>query len=90
MFYFVYVSKCNSIGKSPSAVAEEMGFKRSVVTRWGNGTVPRRATLQRVADYFHCPVDDFLKDDTEQENLSRSQLELIEIIGKQNWFNSQI
>lgn len=80
MFYYVYVSKCNAIGKSPSAVAEEIGFKRSVVTRWSKGTQPRQATIQRIAEYFHCSVDDFLQDDMDQDSgLSQAQLDLIEI-----------
>ena len=33
LFYINYVALCNKIGKSPSAVAEELGFMRSVVTR---------------------------------------------------------
>ena len=57
MFYINYVALCNKIGKSPSAVAEEMGFMRSVVTRWSKGTIPRQATLQKVADYFGVSVD---------------------------------
>ena len=55
MFYINYVALCNKIGKSPSAVAEEMGFMRSVVTRWS-----RQATLQKVADYFGITVDELL------------------------------
>lgn len=52
MFYTNFVHLCNTIGKSPSAVAEDMGYQRSVVTRWSKGTEPRQATLQKVADYF--------------------------------------
>ena len=57
LFYINYVALCNKIGKSPSAVDEEMGFMRSVVTRWSKGTIPRQATLQKVADYFGVSVD---------------------------------
>ena len=60
LFYINYVALCNKIGKSPSAVAEEMGFMRSVVTRWSKGSVPRQATLQKVADYFGITVDELL------------------------------
>ena len=56
LFYNNYVSLCNKIGKSPSAAAEEMGYQRSVVTRWSKGTDPRQATLQKVADYFGITV----------------------------------
>lgn len=57
MFYFRYVDLCNRINKSPSAVAEELGFKRSSVTRWANNSVPRQATLQKIADYFGVTVE---------------------------------
>lgn len=60
MFYLTFVELCAKIKKSPSAVAEEMGYARSVVTRWSKGTVPRMATMQRVANYFGVPVDVFL------------------------------
>ena len=60
MFYFNFVNLCNSVNKSPSAVAEEMGFKRSVVTAWKNGRQPRQATLQKIADYFGVSVDDLI------------------------------
>lgn len=57
MFYYNYVDLCNKVNKSPSAVAEEMGLKRSVVTAWKNGRVPRQATAQKVASYFGVSVD---------------------------------
>lgn len=62
VFYYNYVALCNSVEKSPSAVAEEMGFQRSVVTRWRHGTVPRQATLQRIADYFGVTVEDLISE----------------------------
>lgn len=57
MFYLTFIELCAKAGISPSAAAEEMGFQRSVVTRWRGGTVPRDANLQRVADYFNVPVE---------------------------------
>jgi transcriptional regulator with XRE-family HTH domain len=52
VFYYNFVNLCNKRGISPSAAAEEMGYQRSVVTRWSKGTAPRQATIQKVADYF--------------------------------------
>lgn len=60
MFFYNFVNFCNSVGKSPSAVAEEMGFKRSVVTAWKKGRKPRQATLQKISDYFGVSVDDLV------------------------------
>lgn len=61
-FYTNYIDQCNKKGLSPSAAAEAMGFKRSMVTRWSKGSAPRQATLQRMADYFSCSVDDLADD----------------------------
>lgn len=63
MFYTNYVDQCIRAGLSPSAAAEAMGFKRSVVTRWSRGAEPRRATLQRIAAFFKCSVDDLTADE---------------------------
>jgi transcriptional regulator with XRE-family HTH domain len=52
LFYLNFVRLCNSIGKSPSAVAEDMGLQRSSVTRWANGSAPRKATVEKIATYF--------------------------------------
>lgn len=62
MFYNNYVDQCNKMGLSPSAAAEAIGFKRSVVTRWANGTQPRQATLQKIASFFGCSVEDLTKE----------------------------
>lgn len=58
MFFTNFVDQCNKKGESPSAAAEAMGFKRSVVTRWKSGTEPRQATLQKISNYFGCSVAD--------------------------------
>lgn len=62
MFYNNYVNLCNIKGLSPSAAAEAMGFKRSVVSRWSNGTQPRQATLQKIATFFNVSVEELTKE----------------------------
>ncbi len=66
VFYNNYVDLCNKLGKSPSAVAEEMGYQRSVVTRWSKGTAPRQATLQKIADFFGVSVSDLTSEQKEK------------------------
>ena len=66
VFYYNFVDLCNKIEKSPSAAAEEMGFQRSVVTRWSKGTTPRQATLQKIADYFGVTVEDLTSEKKEK------------------------
>ena len=62
VFYYNYVNQCNKKGLSPSAAAEAMGFKRSMVTRWKDGSAPRMATLQRMADFFQCSVEELTEE----------------------------
>lgn len=73
MFFINFVNLCNKKGISPSAAAEEMGYQRSVVTRWSKGTEPRQATLQRVADYFEVSVEELTK--VEQKEKPTLQME---------------
>ena len=56
-FYDSYISLCNRAGKSPSAVALEIGLTKPTITKWKNGSKPTDATMRRVADYFRVPVD---------------------------------
>ena len=75
MFYNNYVNLCNIKGLSPSAAAEAMGFKRSVVSRWSKGTQPRQATLQKIADYFGVTVE-YLSGEAEEQNKKPGQSNL--------------
>lgn len=52
LFYNNYLRLCNSVNKSPSAVALEIGISKPTVSRWKTGSVPNSATVMKVADYF--------------------------------------
>ena len=67
MFYLNFVRLCNKIGKSPSAVAEEMGFQRSVVTSWSNGSVPRKATIEKIATFFNVPSEELTGEEQKEK-----------------------
>ena len=56
-FYDNYVRLCNSVGKTPSAVALEIGIEKSTVSRWSKGSSPNHATKIKVADYFNVSVE---------------------------------
>lgn len=66
-FYNKYLMLCNSVGKTPSAVALEIGFSKSTVSRWKAGQSANDATLQKVADYFGCSLDDLTADPGQKE-----------------------
>lgn len=67
-FYEKYLCLCNSINKSPSAVALELKIGKPSVTRWKNGASPRDATVLKIADYFGVTVTELMSGVGEQEN----------------------
>lgn len=67
-FYEKYLCLCNSINKSPSAVALELKIGKPSVTRWKNGATPRDATVLKIADYFGVTVTELMAGVGEQEN----------------------
>ena len=69
MFYENYVRLCNSVRKTPSAVALEIGIAKPTVTRWKNGSFPNSSTLYKIADYFHVSVDELTSEQKEKPTL---------------------
>ena len=85
MFYDKFLELCNQKNKTPSVVADELGFARSSITKWKSGATLRSANLKRVSDYFGVPVSYFSEEDQETEKspgqMTEAELdsELIEI-----------
>lgn len=52
MFYDVFYGLCRERGMSPSKALETMGFSKSSVTKWREGTTPNDSTIRRLADFF--------------------------------------
>ena len=51
-------------GMTQKEVAEKVGVDQSSVSLWENGkNFPRAAVLKKLADLYHCTVDDLLKED---------------------------
>ena len=67
MFFDNFVKLCNSIGKTPSAVVQELGMAKSAVTNWRKrGNQPTGANLHKIADYFGVTVDYLLNGETKK------------------------
>lgn len=60
MFWENFVRECEKIEKYPSYVAEELGFNKSAVTSWKNGSLPRVASRKKIADYFGITVEELM------------------------------
>lgn len=63
MFKENFTRLCIARGESPSFVCEKIGLSNSVYSQWKDTTIPRRATLIKLADYFNVAVEDLLQDD---------------------------
>jgi len=88
MFYDNFIRLCAKENISPSAAAEEMGFYRSVVTRWGKGGNVRKATLERVANYFGVTVDDLIGDDSAQKEKPTAQGDGLDVDYIEKWIDN--
>lgn len=69
-FYDKFNSLCYSRGKSANAVAKEIGLSSGIVTIWKQqNTVPRLATIKKVANYFNVSIESLMQeiDDPSEE-----------------------
>ncbi len=58
MFWENFVKYCNSVGKSPTSVALDIGLSDAAPTGWKKGAKPRDSVLQRMSAYFGCSIED--------------------------------
>ena len=56
MFKKIFTKLCNERGEAPSAVCEHVGLSNSAYSKWDESSVPRTATLYRIAEYFNVSV----------------------------------
>lgn len=57
MFKKIFIDLCNGRKESPSAVCMKLGLSNAAFSKWTDESIPRRATLQRIADYFGVSVN---------------------------------
>ena len=78
-----FVKICNDKGVSPSKVVEAVGLKRSAYSQWTDESVPRKATLMRIADYFGVTVDYLVSGEERAEpTLSENEKRCVELLKK--------
>lgn len=56
MFKQNFIRLCNEKGVSPTAACAEIGLSNATFSCWTDESVPRKATLMRIADYFGTTV----------------------------------
>ena len=70
MFKKIFIDLCNSRKESPSAVCMKLGLSNAAFSKWTDETIPRRATLQRFADYFGVSVNYLLGNETSKPSIA--------------------
>lgn len=66
-FWNKYKILCGEKGLSPTKAAVNMGFCNSQSTSWAKGSVPKAASLQKIADYFGVDVEFFYEEEKEDK-----------------------
>lgn len=72
MFKKIFIDLCNKKGVAPTKACTDNGLSNAAFSKWTDESVPRRATLQRMADYFGVSVD-LLLGKTEQKEKSTAE-----------------
>ena len=74
MFWDMFSDLCATVGKSPNAVAKEMKIPSGSITAWKNGTLPRNATISKIAEYFNVSVSYLLGEEKEKPTMTGEQI----------------
>lgn len=73
MIYDNFLDLCNSVGKTPSAVALEIGISKTSVNRWKNGGGVTDATALKIARYFGITVDELKNGIKKQPSIPKDE-----------------
>lgn len=90
MFKKNFVRLCNKKGVSPSSVMNHIGLSAATYSCWTDKSVPRKATLMKLADYFGVTVEDLLAEDPAQiekapvydERLEQDVARILELVAQ--------
>lgn len=61
-FWERYQELCYQHHKRVFGVGSELGFSNGTVAQWKSGSIPKRETLEKVANYFNVSVDHLIKE----------------------------
>lgn len=56
-FFDCFSSLCRENGETPNSVGKKLGIPSGSITAWRNGTIPRVATLDKIANFFGVSTD---------------------------------
>lgn len=62
-----FIRLCNNSGKSPSSVCHAVGISAAAFAQWTEKTIPRQATLIKIADYFGVTPESLLAENEQKK-----------------------
>ena len=75
VFWSKFSALCADHGKSPNAVAKDLGIPSGSVTAWKTGTEPRNKTLVKIANYFGVATSFFVDAEDKKETPTEISLD---------------
>ncbi len=63
MFKENFIKICNERNVAPTVVCQNIGLSAAAYSKWTDESVPRKATLMKLADYLGCTVNDLLAEE---------------------------
>lgn len=63
-----FIRLCNNSGKSPSSVCHAVGISAAAFAQWTEKTIPRQATLIKIADYFGVTPESLLAENEQKKD----------------------
>ena len=61
MFSDNYIRLCKEKGVGVTVASQEIGYSANSGKKWSEGTVPRKTTLLKIAEYFGVTVDELME-----------------------------
>lgn len=68
MFKENFERLCNGIKKAPTTVCQEIGLSNAVYAKWNEKSVPHRATLIKIADYFGVTPESLVAENEQKKD----------------------
>lgn len=78
MFKNNFIKFCNNKGVPPTVVCQKLGLSSAAFSKWTDESVPRKATLMKIADYFGITVEQLLAEPEEPTRIPDDSLSLME------------
>lgn len=78
MFKKNFINLCNAHGVPPTTVCVTLGLSKTAFSKWDENSVPRQATLYKIADYFGITVEQLLAEPEEPARTPDDRLSLME------------